>query len=439
MSEWKNARLADVAEIRFSNVDKKTNTGELPVRLCNYMDVYGNGGYITADLPFMEASATRTEIERFRVETGDVIVTKDSETPDDIGIPAVVVDEIPDLVCGYHLALVKPNRAKIDSVYLAKQLGSRPIASHFSRLASGSTRYGLSSKSIASTSIPLAPLPQQRRIAEILSTVDEAIEQTEALIAKYQQIKAGLMHDLFTRGLSAEASAKGDVTWKLRPTYKQAPHLYKDSPIGWIPKEWEDSTLRESCEWFSGGTPSRSKSEWWSGDFPWLTPKDMKVFELSDTSEHITKEAALFGSRIVRAGTVFIVVRGMILAHSFPVVLSSKDFAFNQDIKAVQAGDRLTSRFLAYWFVGHTDLFLKKTTEATHGTKRFDLQEISKLSIGLPKPDEQNAIVTRLDSISTRMDSEQTLVAKLRQQKHGLMQDLLTGRVCVKVAEPASR
>lgn len=236
------------------------------------------------------------------------------------------------------------------------------------------------------------------------------------------------MHDLFTRGVTSTA--------QLRPTHAEAPHLYKESPLGWIPKEWEVSTLRESCEWFSGGTPSRNKSEWWNGDFPWLTPKDMKTFELSDTSEHITKEAALFGSRIISAGTVFIVVRGMILAHSFPVVLGLKDFAFNQDIKAVQAGNRLTSRFLAYWFVGHRDLFLKKTTEATHGTKRFDLQEISKLSIGLPDTDEQDGIVTRLDSISMRIDSEQALIEKLRQQKQGLMHDLLTGRVRVKMAEP---
>ncbi|MEQ1845511.1 MAG: restriction endonuclease subunit S [Nitrospira sp.] len=115
-----------------------------------------------------------------------------------------------------------------------------------------------------------------------------------------------------------------------------------------------------------------------------------------------------------------------------------KDFAFNQDIKAVQAGNRLENRFLAYWFVGHTDRFLKKTTEATHGTKRFDLQEITKLWIGLPETNEQTAIVTQLDSISTRIDLEQALSAKLRQQKHGLMHDLLTGRVRVKVAETAS-
>jgi type I restriction enzyme S subunit len=76
---------------------------------------------------------------------------------------------------------------------------------------------------------------EQKRIAEILSTVDEAIEQTEALIAKYQQIKAGLMHDLFTRGVTPDG--------RLRPTRILAPHLYKESPLGWIPKEWEVKPL----------------------------------------------------------------------------------------------------------------------------------------------------------------------------------------------------
>lgn len=160
----------------------------------------------------------------------------------------------------------------------------------------GSTFLEVNKRDTERFELLVAPEPEQRRIAEIISTVDEAIEQTESLITKYQQIKAGLMHDLFTRG--------GTPDGHLRSTREQAPHLYKESPLGWIPKEWKVSTLRESCEWFSGGTPSRNKSEWWNGDFPWLTPKDMKAFELSDTSEHITKEAALFGSRIVSAGTV---------------------------------------------------------------------------------------------------------------------------------------
>ena len=204
MSRWTTARLADVAEVRISNVDKKTVLGEPRVRLCNYMDVYAND-YVTADLPFMEASAPAAQKERFKVEAGDVLITKDSETPDDIGIPAVVIADVENLVCGYHLALLKPRRDTIDGTYLAKQLGTRATAAYFGQRASGSTRYGLSNGTIANTPIPLAPLNEQQRIAEILSTVDEAIEQTEALIAKQQQLKAGLMHDLFTRGVTPDA------------------------------------------------------------------------------------------------------------------------------------------------------------------------------------------------------------------------------------------
>ena len=106
------------------------------------MDVYTRG-YITEDIPFMEATASRAEMQRFRVDRGDVLITKDSETPDDIGIASVVVDDIENLVCGYHVALLKPNQAIVDPVYLSKQLSAVETSRYFGRVASGSTRYGL--------------------------------------------------------------------------------------------------------------------------------------------------------------------------------------------------------------------------------------------------------------------------------------------------------
>ena len=102
MSEWRIESLERIAEIRSSNVDKKSNPGEEPIRLCNYMDVYSRE-YITEDIQFMDATATSAEIQRFGTELGDVMITKDSETPDDIGIPAVVVDDIPKLVVCFNL------------------------------------------------------------------------------------------------------------------------------------------------------------------------------------------------------------------------------------------------------------------------------------------------------------------------------------------------
>ena len=134
------------------------------------------------------------------------------------------------------------------------------------------------------------------------------IANTEALIQKYQQIKAGLMHDLFTRGITSDG--------QLRPPREKAPELYKETAIGWIPKEWKAKDLGSACDWYSGGTPSRGNQEWWEGKIPWLSPKDMKSFDLGDTEEHVTKIAAMFGSRLMPPATVFIVIRGMILAHT---------------------------------------------------------------------------------------------------------------------------
>jgi len=154
MSDWRTVPLHEVADIRVSNVDKKTVAGERPVRLCNYMDVYGND-YIHAGLPFMEATASAAEIERFGVQRGDLMITKDSESPDDIGIPAVVVDPIENLVCGYHLAQLRPKEGTVEPVYLAKQLALRETAVYFGQRATGSTRYGLSTRTIAQTPIRL--------------------------------------------------------------------------------------------------------------------------------------------------------------------------------------------------------------------------------------------------------------------------------------------
>ncbi|WP_181870027.1 restriction endonuclease subunit S [Halomonas sp. DQ26W] len=430
MSEWKSYALAELAVIRVSNVDKKSNAGESPVLLCNYMDAYSND-YVTEDVEFMEATATAVEIEKFKIGKGDVLITKDSETPYDIGIPSVVIDEIEGLVCGYHLALIKPRVDLVDPVFLSKQLASYETASYFSRVAAGSTRYGLSNGAISRTMLRAPLLDKQRKIARILQTIDQAIEKTEALIDKYQQIKTGLMHDLFTRGIGPDG--------QLRPPREEAPELYHETPIGWVPKEWVTKPLSETCEWYSGGTPSKSQEVWWRGNVPWLSPKDMKRFELSDTYHHVTRIAALQGSRIVPENTVFIVVRGMILAHSFPVVLSQNEFAFNQDIKALIGCKSLGNRFLAYWLVANANSFLKKTTESTHGTKRFDLKDLYQIKIGVPSATEQDEIVLRMNIFECMVQSEIKRKGKLKIQKIALMHDLLTGKVPVRVdtvAEP---
>ena len=177
---WTAEPLASVAEIRVSNVDKKSKFGELPVRLCNYLDVYRED-YLDARHAYMEATATHAEIARFGLQPGDVVITKDSETPYDIGVPAVI-DGVPNtLVCGYHLAIIRPT-PRLNSTWLAKQCEHARIRRYLARAALGTTRYGLSNGSMARIPLLLPPRAEQDRAADLLRLLDETIRETQRII-----------------------------------------------------------------------------------------------------------------------------------------------------------------------------------------------------------------------------------------------------------------
>lgn len=179
---WRALPLRRVAGVRNSNVDKLSSTTEQPVRLCNYVDVYRNNR-ITDALAFMRATATRDEIERFRLQRGDVLLTKDSEAWSDIGVPALVEAEAPDLVCGYHLTMLRPRAGWMMGSYLNWALQSAEVALQFHLAAKGVTRFGLSQGAIKSALIPAPPLPQQAAIVKFLDNV----EMRTSLLMKAQQ------------------------------------------------------------------------------------------------------------------------------------------------------------------------------------------------------------------------------------------------------------
>ena len=123
---WQVKPLRSLARYAVSNVNKSVSRDEIPVRLCNYTDVYHNE-FIDLDLDFMRATASEHEIEKFRLLVDDIIITKDSESWDDIGVPALVRKTANDLVCGYHLAILRPDRKTIDGAFLLRCLQAKPI------------------------------------------------------------------------------------------------------------------------------------------------------------------------------------------------------------------------------------------------------------------------------------------------------------------------
>ena len=194
---WKTVRLGDVADVRFSNVDKHTIPGERQVRLCNYTDVFRNR-FLHPDMDFMSASATAREIEKFGLKVGDVAITKDSETPDEIGVPALIDRTAPDLVLGYHLALLRADRARLDPGFLLILMESDLVRAHFQRRAKGLTRFALSIGAVADTPISLPKLGEQTKIAKIYRDITMEESLLEAQRASFVTQRHGLMERLLS-------------------------------------------------------------------------------------------------------------------------------------------------------------------------------------------------------------------------------------------------
>lgn len=211
---WDGARLFEVADAWTSNVDKHTVEGQPSVRLCNYVDVYKNDSIVDS-LEFMAATATREQIRRFHIRVGDTVITKDSETADDIGVPAFVEYEADDLICGYHLAIVRPHARKVVPKFLYWALDSEPTARQWGVTAAGVTRVGIRSTDLNKVTIPLPPLDEQRAIADYL---DHETAQIDALMDKQEQF-IGLLRERRAAIADAEFQlAEGKRTATVRQT-----------------------------------------------------------------------------------------------------------------------------------------------------------------------------------------------------------------------------
>ena len=227
-SGWKLEKLKFFANIRNSNVDKTISEDEEPVRLCNYTDVYYNDR-ITPDLHFMDGSATEAEIERFQLKRDQVIITKDSEGWDDIGIPALVAEDMPEVLCGYHLSVLEP-RPNLDGGFLAWLCRAEPLNDQFKLTANGVTRFGIGQYAMKNAFIAAPPLDTQRRIARFLdektARIDGLIEKKWALLDRLAEKHQALIIRAVTKGLNPDAPMKpsgfdwlGDIPahWEVLP------------------------------------------------------------------------------------------------------------------------------------------------------------------------------------------------------------------------------
>lgn len=426
MSDFWEVRIQDIAEVLVSNVDKKKYAGQKAVVLCNYMDVYSND-YISSNLNFMESTASEAEINKFSLKKGDVIITKDSESPFDIGIPSVVIEDIDNLVCGYHLAIIRPNLDKVDPLFLAKQLSSEKSTRYFARVAAGSTRFGLSVGSIHALPVQITSLEAQKRIGGIGLTIDNQIEATQALIDKYIAIKQGMMADLFSRGIDPETKA-------LRPTFKEAPELYHKTLLGMLPKGWDAYDIEDISDVIDPN-PSHRNPIYRADGFAFISTVEFIEGDSveTNTSRRVAESVVLEQERrcVFNENSIVFSRKGTIGETRF--VPTSCRFALLDSLCV------LNPKNVDVKYFYHS---LRSPSLKTQINQMVMGQALPQVSIGrvrellIPMPDdamEQRLIGQRIGGIAELLNSELLHLRKLQVQKAGLMQDLLTGKVPVPV------
>lgn len=360
-----------------------------------------------------------------RLLRDDVLINKDGAQTGKVGI---YEGDFEEAAVNEHVFILRtrdPNYLNQRYLYYCVLLPE--TRNKIEKRITGSAQPGLNSQFVKAVDVPLQPLSKQQKIAAILSGVDTAIEKTEALIAKYQQIKAGLMHDLFTRGVLPNG--------KLRPPREQAPELYQETAIGWIPKEWQYELLDKLALRGSGHTPNKNFPEYWNGGIKWVSLADSHRLDqlyISDTELQISHKGIQNSSAVLHPAGIVVLSRDAGVGKS---AITTEPMAVSQHFMCWKCDQKMDNHFLYYWLQFNKRTFENIAMGSTILT--IGLPYFKKMKIACPVDlEEQQNIAAKMKSADTRIFSLQDELSKLKQQKQGLMHDLLTGEVPVKVEEP---
>lgn len=417
MSEWK--RIDSIADVRRGASprpigDPKYFGGE--VGWVRISDVTRSSRFLRETEQYLSPTGEALSV---RVNPGDLVMSICGT----LGRPIII-----DMAACIHDGFVQfTNLRDAETTFLFYALQFAESA--FCGMGQPGTQTNLNTSLVGRHTIFCPKTSEQRYIAEILSTLDETIEQTEALIAKMQQVKAGLMHDLFTRGVTPDGH--------LRPTREQAPELYKESLLGWIPKEWDSGRLDQYLDPTAGIKPgpfgsSLTKDNYVSSGFR-VYGQEQVIAGTLEVGDYFISEAKFLemSGFEVLADDVLISLVGTV-----GCVLVAKP-PFERGI----INPRLMRLRPARGFV--VTSFLKHLLLSANVRRQIDIlagggtmpvingKIIRRLAIPIMSYDEQERVAKRIDAIDFSIESASKELAKLHQQKHGLMHDLLTGRVRV--------
>jgi restriction endonuclease S subunit len=298
-------------------------------------------------------------------------------------------------------ALVVTPKDGVETEWLFYALGLLEL----NQYSIGQAQPGLSVQVLEKVSIAFARNQiEQQKIADCLTSLDEALDSQRLKVEALKAYKRGLMQRLFP--------SEGETLPELRfPEFRDAP-------------AWGQATLEQLVNIQSGSTPSKANPAFWNGSIPWVSAKDMKHLFLDDAEDHISTPAVEDGARLVPAGTLLMLTRGMTLLKDVPICVLRREMSFNQDVKALRPKDDLHGLFLAYLLIGNKPRLLKMVDVAGHGTGKLNSDELKAFELVLPKPAEQERIADCLACLDHQIVSESEKLDALKTHKQGIMQHL---------------
>ena len=420
---WREVMLRECADLTLSSVDKKSKPNERPVMLCNYTDVYKNS-FIQSGLDFMEATATEREIARCSLFTNDVIITKDSEKYDDIGVPALVREDIPNLVCGYHLAILRPLSKEVYGAYLFYALNTIGIQHQFHSRANGVTRFGLRKADIESVVIPLPPLAEQRRIAEILGTLDDKIELNRRMNETLDEMARAMFKDWFVDFGPVRAKMEGRDQYLPDDIWRLFPDRLADSELGEIPEEWEVERLGDCFDLKMGQSPpSRTYNDDGEG-LPFFQGKSDFGFRYPDNRKYCSAP-----NRIAESGDTLVSVR----APVGDINMAWERCCVGRGLAALrhESGSR-SFTYYSTWTLQH-ELRRYEHTGTVFGA--INKKQFEELLVINPKRNIVNAFESLSRALDDRIESNVAESRTLAAMRDTLLPKLVSGEVRVSVDE----
>lgn len=413
-------KLGDIATVEISGVDKKTKDGEQEIRLCNFVDVYYNWAITTAQHDgFMFATARPNEISKFQLKKGQVALTKDSETRDDIGVPTYIADDFDDVILGYHCALITPNKDILDGRYLNALLHTDYAKKYFACNASGSgQRYALSVEALNSFPVPMIPLRNQERIGEIFSALDKKIElnrrinQNLEAMAKQFYDYWFVQFDFPNEEGKPYKSSGGKMVWNEK--------LKRNIPVG-----WHCGNLFEIAVFTNGLACQKFRPKDDEESLPVIKIREMHD-GISDDTEEVT-------SNIPESVKVY---NGDVLfswSASLEVMLWAYGLGgLNQHIFKVTSANDFPKSFYYFQLLDYIDVF-KKVAEARKTTMGHITQDhLQQSTIAIP--DNKDIAVRFEELISPIFEQVVKLheeISYLIKERDELLPLLMNGQVSV--------